>query len=775
MPRVSPQILVECVVDCLMTNPASESETSVPDPNDRADELLESCLEAFLPHAPVEDAGRLRDFLPRDEPTLAPFLLGELVKLDMAAGAEAGVAPDLDRYLAALPDLLSSDRMPFDLVIEEYQLCREVGGDPKQADYAQRFPQHADLLLKFSCNAETVAPAGKPAAPGEYADGEQVDDFIIVQPLGSGAFARVYLARQISMQRLVALKVSAGKGDEPQALAQFDHPNIVRVYDQRALDEGATHLLYMQYLPGGTLADVVKRVRWCGPAARRGHLVLEAIDDNLLDAAQQSPEGSPLREWLFTAPWPETVAWLGGQLARALDDSHHRGVFHRDVKPANVLMSAEGVPKLADFNVSMAGSAGRAGAAATLGGSIGYMAPEHLAAIGGMPGAEPEDVAEAADLYSLAVLLWELWQGQRPFEVKGEAESWTDALAGQIVSRDEPLIEPERQANDSSERVLESALREALASDPADRPSSGAEFAGRLHLALHPEAADLFDPPEGSWRRWALSLPTMLLIAAAVLLPNIAAGFFNYFYNEREVIQPHSPGGSLLLIEGLKPFFVKLSTIVNLTFFPLGGLLAAYYGLPVTRAINRAKRGKVVEEEEIDGVFALCHRGALLGGTLWGVASLVFPIALSWRFFPDFGFGEAAHFFLSLLVCGGVAAVYPYFLLTTAVASVYYPRLVRASMTDQAFDLRGEKLRRHGELYLFAAAIIPLMAIVLLVSRESPQDVRDMILCGVLATVLGLFAAFNAYRYVLKIWDRMKPVLTNERSANLSGVWDSAG
>ncbi|CAN0354599.1 unnamed protein product, partial [Ectocarpus sp. 4 AP-2014] len=164
-----------------------------------------------------------------------------------------------------------------------------------------------------------------------------------------------------------------------------------------------------------------------------------------------------------------------------------------------------------------------------------------------------------------------------------------------------------------------------------------------------------------------------------------------------------------------------------------------------------------------------------LGGTLWGVASLLFPIALSWRFFPDFGFGEAAHFFLSLLVCGGVAAVYPYFLLTTAVASVYYPRLVRASMTDQAFDLRGEKLRKHGELYLFAAAIIPLMAIVLLVSRESPQDVRDMILCGVLATVLGLFAAFNAYRYVLKIWDRMKPVLTNERSANLSGVWDSAG
>lgn len=758
-----------------MTESAPEHGAPTEDPTDRLDELLEVCLEAFLPHAPLTEVERLRDFLPAEDPSLQAFLLGELIKLDMAAAAEAGVAPSLDRYVSALPDLLSAERLPFDLVIEEYQLCREAGEEPKQADYAERFPQHAELLLRFSCNAETMAAAGRPAAPRELADGDQIDDFAVIRELGSGAFARVYLARQISMQRLVALKVSAGTGDEPQALAQFDHPNIVRVYDQRSLDAGATHLLYMQYQPGGTLSDVVKRARWSGAETRSGQLVLDAIDDNLLDAAQQSPEGSAIRGWITEASWPMTIAWLGGQLARALEDAHQRGVLHRDVKPANVLMSAEGVPKLADFNVSLAGGAGRAGAAATLGGSIGYMAPEHLAAIGGLPGTEPEDVAERADLYSLAVLLWELWQGRRPFEVDRKAESWTDALAGQIVSRDQALVEPERRANDSSERVLEGVLREALASDPADRPASGGEFAGRLQLALHPEAASLFDPPEGTWRRWALGAPTILMIAAAVLLPNILAGFFNYFYNEREVIQPHSPGGELLLIEGLKSFFVRLSTIVNVTFFPLGGAIAAYYGVPVARAINRAKAGEEVAGEDIDGVFTLCHRGALLGGTLWGVASVVFPVALSWRFAPDFGLGEAAHFCLSLLICGGVAAVYPYFLLMTTVASVYYPQLVRSSMTDEAFDRRGESLRRHGELYLFAAAIIPLMAIVLLVSRDDIEGSKDMILCGVLATVLGLFAAFNAYRYVLKTWDRMKPVLTTERSAVGMSAWDSVG
>ncbi len=738
------------------------------------DDLLEQCLELFLPHAPIDDATRLRDFVPPGDSPHTPFLLVELIKLDMAAAAEADQVPSLDRYLEALPDLLVAERVPFDLVIEEYQLRREVGHDPKQSEYAERFPQHAELLARFSCNAETVAAAGKPTPPDELAPGDQVDDFEVVQELGRGAFARVYLAKQLSMQRLVALKVSAGKGDEPQALAQFDHPNIVRVYDQRALDGGSTHLLYMQYLPGGTLADVAKRVRWAGVSARSGRLIIEALDDNLLNAAQATPEGSDLRAWLAEMPWPMAVAWLGVQLGHALDEAHHRGVLHRDVKPANVLMSAEGVPKLADFNVSMAGAAGRAGAAATLGGSIGYMAPEHLAAIGGLPGTDVSDVAEKADIYSLAVLLWEMWQGRRPFKTKGEADSWTDALAQQIVSRDEPLHEPERQetVDSSSERVLENALREALSNDPADRPASGAEFAGRLQLALHPEAADLFDPPKQSWRAGALRLPAVLLITAAVLLPNIAAGLFNYFYNDQKIIQLHNEPSDAIHIEGIEPAFEQLSTTVNLIAFPLGGLLALYYGWPVARAIFQAKRGHDATPDEIDQVFALCHRGALLGGVLWGIASLVFPITLS-TWFPEFPFEEAGHFCLSLLMCGGVAAVYPYFLLTTGVAAVYYPQLVRQSLNDPDFDKRGKRLRRYGEWYLYAAAVIPLVSIVLLTSRN--EMARDMILWSVFATLLGLVAAFSAYRYVLAIWDRMRPVLSTQRRAAAPGLYDSIG
>src|SRR5690606_5863626 len=155
-----------------------------------------------------------------------------------------------------------------------------------------------------------------------------------------------------------------------------------------------------------------------------------------------------------------------------------------------------------------------------------------------------------------------------------------------------------------------------------------------------------------------------------------------YFYNDREIILKHPH---------MKDFFVALSTVVNVIAFPLGGAIAAYYGLPVVRSIERAKRGEDVMTNEIDNLFHLCHRGALLGGTLWGIASLVFPIALLLRFpnsLPDdkgFPWDEAGHFCLSLLVCGGVAAVYPYFLLVTLTTSVYYPQLVRSTMADPKF------------------------------------------------------------------------------------------
>src|SRR5207302_406526 len=90
-------------------------------------------------------------------------------------------------------------------------------------------------------------------------------------------------ARQRSMQRPVALKISSRRSDEPQTLAQLDHPNIVRVYDQREVADRGLRLLYMEYVPGGTLQEVVERVRATPPAARSGALLREVVEQAVRD------------------------------------------------------------------------------------------------------------------------------------------------------------------------------------------------------------------------------------------------------------------------------------------------------------------------------------------------------------------------------------------------------------------------------------------------------------------------------------------------------------
>lgn len=713
------------------------------------DLIIEAALEQLVEQGPLEDPQMLRDLIPQMDSEVRSFALFELIKMDMAMGAEQGPVRRIERYIVALPDLLSVDNIPMDLLLEELQLRREQGEDPKRDEYARRFP-HIDAVLdamfgQLSSATEVSAATVKMGAPPEQTIGSQLDDFVLLQKLGQGAFAHVYLARQLSMRRLVALKVSRGRGDEPQALAQFDHPNIVRVYDQRAVTEEGLHLLYMQFLPGGTLADVVRAVQ-ASSGERRGSLLLETVNGNLLRAAQVRPDRSLVRDWVPDIGWPAVVAWIGVQLARGLDHAHERGVLHRDVKPANVLMTSEGIPKLADFNVSQAGAAGRAGASACFGGSIGYMAPEHLRAISPKIMDDPEQVRESADLYSLAILLWELWQGHRPFDSRGTSTSWSETVAEQLAARERTLIEPQRIGT-ASERVLEKVLRKALTHAADERLGSGAEMAGRLRLALHPDAADLFDPDERSIRARLSRCSPWLVAAAAILLPNIAAGVFNYLYNHLETD----------LTSEMRAGLDRIAVWVNLIAFPLGGLVMIWYTRGWARAVRMAKEGLPVASEDLGSTVDVGLRAAWIGGAFWMIAGIVYPLVL-WSMYADFTSLQAAHFFMSLLICGGVAMIYPFFACALVVTLAYYPRLVSNTMHDSEFDVRSEQMVRRSEVFLLIAAIIPLLGAALMISSESSS--RAFMLSAIGAGIVGLLASFYAYRIISRRWALMGQVLS---------------
>ena len=251
-------------------------------------------------------------------------------------------------YLADYAELQQD--LPIELLYEEFHVRRQAGEAPEDMKIMERFPEQAGelrhLLGTADSQQETTLIHRTAKKKLQFQAGERIDDFDLLKNLGEGAFGMVFLAWQRSMQRQVALKVTADRGSEPQTLAQLDHENIIRVYDQRSLPEDGLRLMYMQYASGGTIKSVIDHVRGRPYTELTGLDYLAAIDAELRKRGIDPPTNSGLRQRLAAMKWPELICWLGGQMARSLHYAYGKGVLHRDIKPANVLLTEEGVPKL---------------------------------------------------------------------------------------------------------------------------------------------------------------------------------------------------------------------------------------------------------------------------------------------------------------------------------------------------------------------------------------------------------------------------------------------
>src|SRR5574340_107017 len=396
---------------------------------ERSTSILVNTVERFaVAWESAESPPDLASYLP-DPTEIRRESLIELIKIDLRCRERANTPKRLAEYRAEFPEL-GSGPLPPELIHEELHLLRRSGQSidpaecsresPDQATQVERIPTTSASIDSTDATETAERPGiAYPRSPETLDDvevGQRVDDFDLLMGLGRGAFGRVFLARQRSMQRLVAVKISHDHGTEPQTLAQLDHDYIVRVFDQRLLKDLRLRLLYMQYLPGGTLLRVLQRVRETDEAERSGQLLLDVIDEVMQDKGEIRPSDSSVRAEIAQLTWPETVAWLGRRLADALDYAGRHGVLHRDIKPANVLLTSAGVPKLADFNISFSDTVSGASPLAYFGGSLAYMSPEQLAACHrGMPGTAA-DLDTRSDIYALGVMLWELVCGRRPFD-----------------------------------------------------------------------------------------------------------------------------------------------------------------------------------------------------------------------------------------------------------------------------------------------------------------------------------------------------------------------
>ncbi|WUI90695.1 protein kinase [Nocardia puris] len=593
--------------------------------------------------------------------------------------------------------------------------------------------------------------------------GQRIDDFDLLTGLGSGAFARVFLARQRSLQRLVAVKISADHGTEPQTLAQLDHDYIVRVFDQRLLRAGEAgnrrlRLLYMQFLPGGTLLGALRWVRATPPAERSGRLLLDAVDAAMEEKGEIRPTDSSVRAEIATLSWPETVAWLGRRLAEALDYASAHGVLHRDVKPANVLLTAEAVPKLADFNISFSRNVEGTSPVAYFGGSLAYMSPEQLEAC--HPGRDrtAADLDTRADIFSLGVVLWELLTGAKPFD---------DTTAGADGRGDDTTLEAmlERRSvgveSHALDRVppdcpaaLRRVLLKCLEPERERRWADGAVLAKQLDLCLDARARELVDPQPGSWRlrlrRWIVPV---LLIAIGV--PNVLASLYNIQHNQTLIVDR--------MPEDAQRTFLIITSVVNAVFFPLGFLVVLYvsrYVLTVTRGLRQGRRydPDTLRRARTDTLL-VSERAVAVAFLLWVLSALIFPLALQLST-GDITANAIVHFLASIVVCGAIAASYPFFLASFYIVRCVYPIFLRHGEIDaeDAVRLRGLDRRCNG--YLAIAASVPLLAVAG-VTFLPPADIPSVIvavrvLCaGAIIAFVITYLLFRALEDDLRALERV--------------------
>jgi serine/threonine protein kinase len=406
-----------------------------------------------------------------------------------------GQPPDTLAALSCHPILAQEHSALIQMAYEEFCLRRHAGETVDPEEFSGRFPAcRTSLRDLLSLDGVIGAHSSMLDDPGQAQvrvpppviddwpePGDDLCGCRLVRVLGQGSFARVYLATEASTgDRPVAVKVSRMTTNEACTLGRLHHSHVVPILWASRDEQRNWNVVCMPFFGSATLMDVRDRLylKEASLPPDRARAILDAI-------GQTARPGDPPPDCSLPGPdlgklsFVEGVARLGRQLAEALAFLHEQNLYHCDLKPPNVLLTAEGRPLLLDFNLSRRGaeSLGR------VGGTFAYMAPEHLAAYLSCRPLSDEQ-ASRADLFALGVMLYELLTGRPPFGLPPIVGP-RDAARVMLEQQKKGFL-PVRRVNPAVPRRLARQVESCLSADPAGRPASARKLAADLRPWRYP-------------------------------------------------------------------------------------------------------------------------------------------------------------------------------------------------------------------------------------------------------------------------------------------------
>jgi serine/threonine protein kinase/tetratricopeptide (TPR) repeat protein len=502
-------------------------------------EEIDPFIEAFERAYANQGHADLAAFLPDRAHPHYLAVLRELVRADIEYAWRSGAQRQAEDYLSAFPALGADPVGLCAVAFEEYRQRQCAGDRPSPDEYRQRLgidtldwpsplaaapeaparpngcaattrtgaaelpripPSLADLNRHAAGVADYLAQKAATALPEPEVE---FCGFQLVKEIGRGAFGRVYLARQGDLaRRPVVLKVSADLVDESHRLAQLQHSNIVPIYSLHRA--GAVQALCMPYLGLVTLADVLAALRNPSAAADR-------VPPTCCLLSQRG------------AGYVREVLRIAARLADGLAYAHERGILHQDLKPANVLLADDGTPMLLDFNLAQDTKRRGNLAAAQVGGTLPYMAPEQLEAF--REGRSQPD--GRSDIYALGLILYELLTLQLPLPLPhGPVDECVTRLIAQRRAGPQEL----RRASKDVAPAVTAIVGRCLEGDVARRYQSARQLAEDLerHLADLP----LRHASEPLWergRKWLRRHPRLAagyFVTSAALLSVVLGGLY---------------------------------------------------------------------------------------------------------------------------------------------------------------------------------------------------------------------------------------------------------